>query len=85
MWWRASALEALRAFIIGPLTAAGRAESRKLQEAVASLLAPTLDVISSTPPLQVPTHPDLHGFCTGAHCRGHDVAAAAVTVAAVQR
>lgn len=53
MWWRASALEALQAFILGPLTSAGRAGSRKLQESIAALLAPTLEIISSTPPLQV--------------------------------
>ena len=54
MWWRASALEALHAFILGPLASARRAESRKLQETIALLLGPTLDIISSTPPLQDP-------------------------------
>jgi hypothetical protein len=59
MWWRACVLEALHAFILGPLASAGRAESRKLQETIAALLAPTLDIISSTPPLQV----NIHCYC----------------------
>ncbi|CAL8466413.1 g5949 [Coccomyxa elongata] len=52
MWWRASALQALQAFALGPLATAPRPEAERMQETIAALLAPTLDIISSLPPLQ---------------------------------
>lgn len=51
--WRASALEALHAFIAGPLATAPPAQRAALAEGVAVLLAPTLDAICACPPLQV--------------------------------
>ena len=44
---------ALQAFIHGPLSQAGKTEARRLQETVAELLAPMLDIITAMPPLQV--------------------------------
>jgi hypothetical protein len=54
--WRAAALEALQAFIAGPLRGAAEKlpdQARALQERATQLLAPTLDAICSSPPLQV--------------------------------
>ena len=45
----------LQAFIHGPLSHAGAAEMRRLQEAVAELLAPMLDIITAMPTVQVDT------------------------------
>ena len=56
LWWRGSALEALRAFVLGPLAQAGRPESVRLQKTIGSLLQPTLDAISSTPAIMVRHH-----------------------------
>ncbi|KAK9820084.1 hypothetical protein WJX72_005985 [[Myrmecia] bisecta] len=54
MWWRAAALEALLAFVKGPLAQARRSESTKLQRAIGTLLQPTLDAVCSAPSLQDP-------------------------------
>ena len=43
----------LQAFIYGPLSHAGTAETRRLQETVAELLAPMLDIITAMPTVQV--------------------------------
>lgn len=53
LWWRGSALEALRAFVLGPLAQAGRSESVRLQKTIGSLLQPTLDAVSSAPAIMV--------------------------------
>ena len=53
LWWRGSALEALGAFVLGPLAQAGRLESVRLQKTIGSLLQPTLDAISSAPAILV--------------------------------
>ena len=56
LWWRGSAVEALRAFVLGPLAQAGRSESVRLQKTIGSLLQPTLDAISSLPAIMVRLH-----------------------------
>ena len=65
--WRAAALEALHAFIAGPLAAAPPAQCAALQEGVAALLAPTLDAICACPPLQVKPHMPYPGSFAGGH------------------
>lgn len=43
----------MQAFIHGPLSQAGKAEARRLQEIVAEYLAPMLDIITAMPSMQV--------------------------------
>ena len=43
----------VQAFIYGPLSQAGKAEARRLQETVAEYLAPMLDIITAMPAIQV--------------------------------
>ena len=43
----------MQAFIHGPLSQAGKAEARRLQETVAEYLAPMLDIITAMPAIQV--------------------------------
>jgi predicted N-acetyltransferase YhbS len=52
MWWRAAALEALHAYVLGPLAAAPKADQLKLGRSVAQLLRPTLDAIAANVVLQ---------------------------------
>lgn len=53
MWWRAAALDALQAYIAGPLATADSEEQTRLQRTLVQLLAPTLDAISAHAALQV--------------------------------
>lgn len=53
--WRAAALDALQAYIVGPLMAAPPPEQARLQRTLAQLLAPTLEAITSQNVLQVQT------------------------------
>lgn len=55
MWWRAAALEALHAYVLGPLAGAPRQDQPKLLKTIATLLQPTLDAIANQPLLQVGT------------------------------
>ncbi len=52
MWWRAAALDALQAYIAGPLSRADGREAASLQRTVALLLAPTLEAICSHAAMQ---------------------------------
>lgn len=53
--WRTAALDALQAYIVGPLMAATPPEQARLQRTLAQLLAPTLEAITSQSVLQVHT------------------------------
>ena len=53
VWWRAAALEALKAFILSPLLAALQSESGKLQRRLALILQPMLEAMLASPILQV--------------------------------
>lgn len=53
--WRIAALEALHAFVVGPLSQATPVQSAALTASCASLLQPTLDAITTSPALQVST------------------------------
>ena len=53
MWWRAAALDALQAYIAGPLASAPASEQGRLQRTLTQLLAPTLEAITSQGVLQV--------------------------------
>lgn len=53
MWWRAAALDALQAYIAGPLATADSEEQARLQRTLVQLLSPTLDAISAHAALQV--------------------------------
>ena len=63
----------LQAFIHGPLSHASTAETRRLQETIAELLAPMLDIITAMPTVQVDfviassacPEPDSHSLCQG--------------------
>lgn len=60
MWWRSAALEALQAFVLGPLKEASKAEATKLQKSVVALMQPTFEAISASPALQVNFSDSLH-------------------------
>ncbi len=47
----------MQAFVYGPLSQAGKAEARRLQETVAEYLAPMLDIITAMPAIQVSRGP----------------------------
>ena len=53
MWWRAAAVDALQAYVAGPLALADAAEQGRLQRTLAQLLAPTLEAICSHAAMQV--------------------------------
>lgn len=52
MWWRAAALEALQAFVAGPLRQAGAVEQAQLARSIGQLLQPTLEAICAHPAMQ---------------------------------
>lgn len=52
MWWRTAALDALQAYMVGPLATADSAEQARLQRILVQLLSPTLDAISAHTALQ---------------------------------
>ena len=52
LWWRAAALEALKALLLSPLVSVPSSDSEKLQRRIAAVLQPTLAVILSSPVLQ---------------------------------
>eukprot|EP00884_Botryococcus_braunii_P001693 jgi/Botrbrau1/11524/Bobra.0393s0003.2 len=54
MWWRSAALEALQAFVLGPLKEASKAEGTKLQKSVVALMQPTFEAILASTALQDP-------------------------------
>lgn len=53
MWWRAAALEALQAFVLGPLASAPRSEQSRLMRHIGQLLDPIRVAICSHAILQV--------------------------------
>ncbi len=53
MWWRAAALDALQAYVVGPLSRAEGQEAARLQRTIALLLAPTLEATCSHAAMQV--------------------------------
>lgn len=52
LWWRAAALEALKALLLSPLVTVPSIEAVKLQRRVAAVLQPTLAVVLASPVLQ---------------------------------
>ncbi len=60
LWWRAAALEALKALLLSPLVTTPTLESGKLQRRVAAVLQPTLAVVLASPVLQASLCADLH-------------------------
>ena len=52
LWWRAAALEALKALLLSALITTSSVESVKLQRRVAAVLQPTLAVVLASPVLQ---------------------------------
>ena len=53
LWWRAAALEALKALILTPLVSSKSPDSVRLQRRIAAILQPTLTVVLASPVLQV--------------------------------
>lgn len=50
---RSASSAVLQAFVHGPISQASKAEARRLQERVAELLAPMLDIITAISVIQV--------------------------------
>lgn len=53
LWWRAGALEALKALILSSLISVRSVESGRLQRRLAAILLPSLTAILASPVLQV--------------------------------
>lgn len=52
LWWRAAALDALKALLLSPLVSIPGIDSEKLQRRISAVLQPTLAVILGSPVLQ---------------------------------
>lgn len=68
LWWRAAALEALKALILSPLVTSSTPDSSRLQRRLAAILQPTLAVVLASPLLQVLRNPS-HAIHSPPHDR----------------